>query len=92
MAERDPLWDGLKELAKRNHDERVAKTPQRINYAIEQLKKHNIRYELKNADTGHFHCWTKNNILVQFWAGTGKIADLDRARGINALIKYLEEE
>lgn len=82
-------FDVLKQDCKKRHDERVAKTPDRVNYAIEQFEKNNIRYELKNPSIGHFHCWRKSDgRLYQFWAGTGKILGY-RNRGINLLIKEL---
>lgn len=52
---RDECWDALKEHARQNHRERVAKNPDRIEYAIRQLEAHNIEYVLKNDATGHFH-------------------------------------
>lgn len=39
MSERDPLWDGLRDLANENHKARIAKTPGRIQYAISQFEK-----------------------------------------------------
>ena len=53
MSREDFEW--FKEI----HDARVAKNPQRIAYAIEQFKKNNIEYQLKNEVTGHLHCWRK---------------------------------
>jgi hypothetical protein len=71
------------------HNERVQKTPERIEYAIQQFKDNGIRYELKNPAIGHFHCWRKSDgKLYQFWAGTGKILGY-RNRGIRLLIKEL---
>nr|DAH38973.1 MAG TPA: hypothetical protein [Caudoviricetes sp.] len=50
-----------------------------------------IRYELKNAQTGHFHCWRKSdNKLFQFYAGTGKIQGEEYRRGIACLIHLLK--
>jgi hypothetical protein len=89
-VERDPLWDGLKELGKKTHDERVAKTPDRINYAIQQFEANGIEYILLNAATGHFHCWSRGDgKLFQFYAGTGKIMGNEAQRGIHSLIKLL---
>lgn len=83
-------FEGIKRLAKENHDKRVANNPNRINYAIEQFKKHNIEYVLKNEQTGHFHCRRKSDDkLFQFYAGTGKIQGIENKRGIHALIKIL---
>ena len=87
---RDEFWDALKEHAHRNHQERVSKNPDRIAYAIQQFEAHGIEYQLKNPQTGHFHCWRKSDDqLFQFYAGTGKIQGL-QTRGIHNLIKLLE--
>lgn len=77
--------------AQEKHKERVAKNPDRIDYAIKQFEEHGIEYALKNYQTGHFHCRRKSDDkLFQFYAGTGKIQGCDRARGIHAMIKILE--
>ena len=82
-------WRDVKPILKQQHDERVAKNPDRIEYAIQQFEKYEIRYELKNQSNGHFHCWRKSdNKLFQFWAGTGKILGYNN-RGIALLIKEL---
>ena len=83
-------FEGLRQYAKEQHDKRVADTPRRVAYAIEQFKKHGIRYELKNANIGHFHCWRKiDGQRFQFYAGTGKIMGHRGHRGIHALIRLL---
>lgn len=75
--------------AEQKHRERVAKNPDRIAYAIQQFEANNIEYQLKNSQTGHFHCWRKtDDKLFQFYAGTGKIMGSD-LRGIHNLIKLL---
>lgn len=77
--------------AEEKHRDRVAKNPSRIQYAIRKFEEHGIEYELKNAQTGHFHCRRKSDDkLYQFYAGTGKIQGETCARGIHALIKILE--
>jgi hypothetical protein len=63
----------LKAMAKFNHQERVAKTPDRIEYAIKRFEEENIIYNLKNKSIGHFHLWDSQGNLFQFWASTGKI-------------------
>lgn len=69
------------------------KNSDRIQYAIEQFEKNDIEYTLKNEQNGHFHCRRKSDDkLFQFWAGTGKILDYDRLRGIHSLIKLLLKE
>lgn len=89
MGDMRETFDSLKAVCKEKHDERVAKTPDRIDYAMEQFEKNEIRYELKNEAIGHFHCWRKSDgKLYQFWAGTGKILGY-RNRGINLLIREL---
>ena len=86
-------FEGIAQLAKENHKNRVAKNPDRIQYAIEQFEKNGIEYYLKNEQTGHFHCHRKSDDkLFQFYAGTGKIMGYQNARGIHALIKMLTKE
>ena len=86
-------FEGIKIHAKAVHDERVAKNPDRIAYAIRQFEAHGIEYALKNEQTGHFHCRRKSDDkLFQFYAGTGKIMGEKNRRGIHALIRLLEQE
>jgi hypothetical protein len=86
----DSFDGGYHLYAEQMHRERVAKNPDRIEYAIQQFESHSIRYELKNQEIGHFHCWRKtDNKLFQFWASTGKILGRN-IRGIHTLIKLLE--
>ena len=93
MSERDPLCDGLRDLANENHKARIAKTPSRIQYAISQFEKYDIEYALKNEATAHFNCRRKaDDKIFQFYAGTGKIRGHDIASGIHALIKILLQE
>lgn len=47
MSERDPLWDGLRDLANENHKARIAKTPSRIQYAKENSLKRTTDYQKK---------------------------------------------
>ena len=68
-----PEMEALKEIAKQEHVERVAKTPDRIEYAKQQFEKNNIKYVIKNASNGHIHCFDYQGNLFQFWASTGKI-------------------
>lgn len=75
--------------AEEKHKGRVAKTPDRVQYAIEQFEKNDIEYQLLNVSNGHFHCWRKRDgKLYQFWAGTGKILGYNN-RGIHLLIREL---
>lgn len=78
--------------AEEMHRQRVAKNPDRIAYAIQQLEAHNIEFVLKNSVTGHFHCRRKtDDALIQFYAGTGKIVGRN-IRGIHNLIRICEGE
>lgn len=92
----------LNAMAKFNHQQRVAKTSDRINYAKQQFENNNIKYVLKNNLIGHFHCFDNQGNLFQFWCSTGKIyydrnieqkRNLKRYcrdwRGIKSLIKLL---
>lgn len=89
---REDFDGGYSEWAKEQHTKRVAKNPNRIEYAIQQFQEHNIEFELKSETTGHFHCRRKSDDkLFQFYAGTGKIMGYDKTRGIHALIKMLEK-
>lgn len=83
---------GYHYYAKQKHKERVNDNLNRINFAIEQFRKNGVEYQLKNMQTGHFHCWRKkDDKLFQFYAGTGKIVGVNDKRGIHALIKMLCE-
>lgn len=89
----DSFDGGYHLYAEEKHRQRVAETPNRIQYAIQQLEAHNIEFVLKNENSGHFHCRRKtDDALIQFWAGTGKIAGRNRLRGIHNLIKICEGE
>ena len=74
----------------------MARNP-RIDYVIEQFKRNNIEFYLKDEASGHFHCLKKSNdALYQFWAGTGKyvwqdsIGAYKKGIGIHNLIKELD--
>ena len=89
MGDMGEYFGFSREIKKKEHDERVAKTPDRIKYAIQQFENNGIRYKLKNPETGHFHCWRKADYkLFQFWAGTGKILGY-KNRGIRFLVREL---
>lgn len=87
---REDFDGGYHEWAKEQHQKRVADNPRRIEYAISKFEENGIKYELKNKETGHFHCWRKSdNKLFEFYAGTGKIKGIQHNRGINSMIKIL---
>ena len=54
-------FQALKEELKERHDKRIADTPRRVQFAIEQLGKNEIEYAVKNAATGHIHAWRKSD-------------------------------
>lgn len=89
-ANPEESFDGGYHLyAEEKHRERIAKNPDRIQYAMEQFEQHDIEYRLLNVSTGHFHCRRKcDDKLFQFWAGTGKILGYTN-RGIHLLIREL---
>ena len=92
MGDMREVFDIYSKYVKEQHRKRVAKTPDRVAYAEKMLEQHRIKYELKNKEIGHFHCWRKSdNKLVQFWAGTGKIMGCKNARGIKSLISICEK-
>jgi hypothetical protein len=94
QREADPAdsFDGGYHLyAEEQYKERVAKNPERIEFAIKQFEKNNIEYCLKNPSNGHFHCRRKSDDkLFQFWASTGKILG-ESKRGIHNLIQILNK-
>lgn len=79
-------FEGLRQLAKENHDARVAKTPQRLRYAAEQLDRNNITYKVCNETTGQINCYFANGTVLTFYAGTGKIKGYEQQRGIKSFI------
>lgn len=85
-------FEGIRRHAKETHDKRVADTPRRVQYAIKIFEENGIEYELKNPQTGHFHCRRKSDgLLFQFYAGTGTIQGIATMRGIRALVRLLNK-
>lgn len=82
-------WKELTQIKKEQHDARVAKTPQRIEYAINQFNKFNIKFELKNKIIGHFHVFSREGKLYNFYASTGKIVGEDSKRGLSWMLKLV---
>ena len=82
-------FEAQREYSMQKHKDRVAKTPNRLEFAKDMFKKNKIEYQLKKPETGHFHCWRKSDDkLFQFYAGTGKVQGTN-IRGIHNLIKVL---
>ena len=84
-------FEGIKQLARANHAERVAKTPQRLRYAVEQLDKHCVTYKVCNEATGQINCYFANGNMLTFYAGTGKIKGHEQ-RGIVNFLKLCDKE
>ena len=80
-------FEGLRQLAKANHNTRVAKTPQRLKYATEQLDRNGITYKVCNETTGQINCYFQTVTVLTFYAGTGKIKGYEHQRGIKSFIK-----
>ncbi|WP_352416113.1 hypothetical protein [Oscillibacter ruminantium] len=78
----------MRDISRKNHAERVSKTPDRIQFAINQFELNGIAYTLKNPANGHFHAWDRRGILHQFWASTGKILNSEK-RGIRNFVKLI---
>lgn len=92
MGDMRESFDALRAYTKEQHDARVAKTPERLAYAIKQLEAHGIEYTVKNPQSGHIHCRRKSDdALFQFWAGTGKIMGYPNIRGIHNLVGLLDD-
>ena len=79
----------LQDIGRQRHVQRVAKTPQRIAYAVHRFEQLQVKYSLKNPTTGHFHVWSQDGVRMQFWAGTGRIMGEEKHRGIDALATLL---
>lgn len=68
-------------------------THKRLRYAIKQLEKNDICYDVINPSIGHIHAWRKSDdSLLQFWAGTGTILGYEEGKGIHTFVKLLLEE
>ena len=85
-------FEGLRQLAKANHAARVAKTPQRLKYAAEQLERNGISYHICNETTGQINCYFLNGTVLTFYAGTGKIKGYEHQRGIKEFIRMCVAE
>ena len=77
---------------KEMHKQRVAKNPQRLEYAIKLLNENGITFKVCNETTEQINCYFANGNILTFYAGTGKIKGYDRIRGIHALILLCKKE
>ena len=84
-------FEELRRLAKANYDARVAKIPQRLKYAVEELDRNRITHKVCNEITGQINCYFANGTVLTFYAGTGKIKGY-ACRGIKAFIRICKAE
>jgi len=72
--------------------ERVEQTNNRLDYAISQFEKYNLKYKVCNKTNGHINVWRpSDNKIFSFYARTGKIQGIKNKRGIAEFIKILKE-
>lgn len=84
-------FEGIRMLAKQNHAERVAKTPERIEYAEKRFRDENITYKILNKSIGHFHVFDEFGNLFQFWASTGKITYAKNTKDARGFKSFTDE-
>ena len=77
---------------KQMHKQRVAKTPERLEYAVKLLKENGITFKVCNETTGQINCYFANGHILTFYAGTGKIQGYKNVRGINSFVKLCKGE
>lgn len=65
-------WKDVKPIYKQKHDERVSKTPDRIQYSMQKFIDNNMLYSLKNRQTGQFNLQIGSDLIV-YYCSTGKI-------------------
>ncbi len=71
---------------KESHKQRVAKTPQRLEYAVKLLKENGIDFRVCNEATGQINCFVAYGKVLTFYAGTGKIQGYKDRRGIHCFV------
>lgn len=83
MGDMREFFEPYKEL----HKERVAKNPQRLEYAVKLLKENGITFKVCNEVTGQINCYFANGRILTFYAGTGKIQGCKNLRGIHNFVR-----
>lgn len=86
--------DCLEEAKQRTRQQKqIREGKKKLEKIKKELEENDIKYALKNENTGHFHTRRKfDNQLIEFYAFTGKISivgKIQNARGIKALIQIL---
>ena len=73
MSELSEYWHDVKPIFKQQNAEKREKYyDKRIQYAIEQFEKNNIKYKLCNEENGHFNLYDNSKVVMSFWSWTGK--------------------
>jgi pimeloyl-CoA synthetase len=88
MGDMREYFEPYKEL----HKQRVAKNPERLEYAVKLLKENGITFKVCNETTGQINCYFANGKCLTFYAGTGKIQGYKNARGIRTFIRICQGE
>lgn len=83
MGDMREFFEPYKEM----HKARVAKNPERLEYAENILKAHGITYKVCNEQTAQINAYTADGKLYTFYAGTGKIKGYKNARGIHTFLR-----
>ena len=85
-------FDALRRYAKEQHDQRVAKNPQRLEYAKKVLTENGITFKVCNEMTAQINCYFANGKVLTFYAGTGKIPGHSNLRGINSFVRLCKKQ
>ena len=85
-------FEGIRDYAKKQHQERVAKNPQRLEYAVKLLRDNGITFKVCNEATGQINCYFADGKCLTFYAGTGKIQGYVNVRGIRAFIRLCKNK
>lgn len=79
----------LRAQKKKEHEERAAKTPERLAHIEKLLRRERVDYKVHNPITGHLTAYDVDGNPQQYWAGTGKIGGLE-PRGCRNFISLLK--
>lgn len=85
-------FEGIREYARQQHRDRVAKTPERLAYAVKLLKDNEITFKVCNETTGQINAYFANGKCLTFYVGTGKIQGYENLRGINNFLRLCKGE
>ncbi len=88
MGDMKEFFEPYKEM----HKQRVAKNPQRLEYAVKQLRDNGLTFRVCNEETGQINCYFTNGKCLTFYAGTGKIQGYRNLRGIQKFVRLCKGE